>query len=216
MGTKLTAYHETTHQPRATINLAKAARLIDDKANLEKRETSTKGGGRRKSAFADDEEGYMFVEEGFRIKFGNGETIDFYAESAAAKDEWMAALTQVVGKQIANPGAPNKGWTEMVLKREKSSKAKTSAKTKKAGEKDKELPARPPVEQRQSYQGLFMASGALQPHIGERGSSSIPRPNHSRTESYQSTDGSRSQAGSPVKSKVGSAERHRKTKSMWG
>lgn len=160
----------------------------------------------------------MFVEEGFRIKFGNGETIDFYAESAAAKDEWMAALVQVVGKQIAAPNAPTKGWTEMVLKREKSVKAKSTLKPKKGSEKEKELPARPPVEQRQSYQGAFMASGASQQSMAppERAPSSIPRPSHSRTESYQAPDGSRSQAGSPVKSKVASAERHRKTKSMWG
>lgn len=160
----------------------------------------------------------MFVEEGFRIKFGNGETIDFYAESAAAKDEWMAALVQVVGKQVAQPGAPTKGWTEMVLKREKSVKAKSDSKPKKTSEKEKELPARPPVEQRQSYQGPFMASGALHHTMPppERAPSSIPRPNHSRTESYQAGDGSRSQAGSPVKAKVNSAERHRKTKSMWG
>jgi hypothetical protein len=78
-----------THQPRATINLAKAAKLIDDKSALTQKETSTKGGGRRKSAFAEEEEGYMFVEEGFRIRFANGEVIDFYADSAAEKDGWM-------------------------------------------------------------------------------------------------------------------------------
>ncbi|KMU75596.1 hypothetical protein CISG_04999 [Coccidioides immitis RMSCC 3703] len=62
-GSKLTAYHETTRQPRATINLAKASKLIDDRSILTQRETSAKGGGRRKSAFAEEEEGYMFVEE---------------------------------------------------------------------------------------------------------------------------------------------------------
>lgn len=170
---------------------------------------STKGGGRRKSAFADDEEGYMFVEEGFRIRFANGEVIDFYADSAAAKDEWMAALSEVVGKQAAAPCGSTKGWTEMVLKREKSTKAK--AKPRKAS---KELPIRPPVESRQSYQGPFMASGALPTPLPRE--SSIPRPHgHSRTESYQA-DASRSQANSPVKPRAGREERHRKTKSMWG
>lgn len=161
----------------------------------------------------------MFVEEGFRIKFGNGETIDFYADSPIAKDEWTAALYQVVGKQIAAPSGPTKGWTEMVLKREKSTRAKSSSKSRKVSDKEKDLPARPPIEQRQSYQNAFMASGALHHSIpqAER-TSAIPRPSHghSRTESFQQPDGSRSQAGSPVKSKVGSAERHRKTKSMWG
>jgi hypothetical protein len=123
----LTAFHETTLQPRATINLAKATRLIDDKTALMQRETSTKGGGRRKSGFAEEEEGYMFVEEGFRIRFGNGEVIDFYADSAVNKEEWMQALSQVVGKGVQSGSAPVKGWTEMVLKREKKIKAEASA-----------------------------------------------------------------------------------------
>ncbi|EXJ64053.1 hypothetical protein A1O7_00388 [Cladophialophora yegresii CBS 114405] len=126
-GSKLTAFHETTLQPRATINLAKATRLIDDKTALMQRETSTKGGGRRKSGFAEEEEGYMFVEEGFRIRFGNGEVIDFYADSTANKEEWMQALSQVVGKGVQSGSAPIKGWTEMVLKREKKVKAEAPA-----------------------------------------------------------------------------------------
>ncbi|KIW73576.1 hypothetical protein PV04_01681 [Phialophora macrospora] len=126
-GTKLTAFHETTLQPRATINLAKATRLIDDKTALMQRETSTKGGGRRKSGFAEEEEGYMFVEEGFRVRFGNGEVIDFYADSTPNKEAWMQALSQVVGKGVQSGSAPMKGWTEMVLKREKKIKAEASA-----------------------------------------------------------------------------------------
>lgn len=78
-GTKLTAYHEATRQPRATINLANAKRLIDDRQALTEKETTGKNGKRRRSAFASDEEGYMFIEEGFRIRFNNGEVIDFYA-----------------------------------------------------------------------------------------------------------------------------------------
>jgi hypothetical protein len=61
----------------------------------------------------------MFVEEGFRIRFANGEVIDFYADSAADKDAWMEALSQVVGKGAQSTTAPVKGWPEMVLKREK-------------------------------------------------------------------------------------------------
>jgi len=224
VGTKLTAYHETSHQPRATINLAKAAKLIDDKANLAQKEVSTKKGGRRKSAFAEDEEGYMFVEEGFRIRFANGEVIDFYAENAASKDEWMAVLSQAVGKQAPAPSASAKGWTEMVLKREKSTKVKDQSppkpsipQRKQSQEKEKELPARPPMDNRQSFQSALMA-GALQPSMPSSQRSSIPRASgHSRTESYQ-TDASvpKSQANSPVKQKMAKEERYRKTKSMWG
>ena len=110
-GSKFTAYHEATRQPRATINLAKASKLIDDKTSLMQKEASGKGGGRRKSAFAEEEEGYMFVEEGFRIRFANGETIDFYADSAAEKDGWMKVLADVVGKDTNKP----KQWTDLVL-----------------------------------------------------------------------------------------------------
>ncbi|OAP58434.1 hypothetical protein AYL99_07524 [Fonsecaea erecta] len=132
-GTKLTAFHETTLQPRATINLAKATRLIDDKTALTQKETSTKGGGRRKSGFAEEEEGYMFVEEGFRIRFANGEVIDFYADSTAEKEQWMQALSQVVGKGVQGSSAPIKGWTEMVLRREKKMKTAGAGQRPKAG-----------------------------------------------------------------------------------
>ncbi|KAK5045791.1 hypothetical protein LTR84_008884 [Exophiala bonariae] len=151
-GPKLTAYHETTLQPRATINLAKASRLIDDKSSLTQKETSTKGGGRRKSGFAEEEEGYMFVEEGFRIRFANGEVIDFYADSPAAKDEWMQALAQVVGKGVQSSSAPAKGWIEMVLRREKKSKTEGSSSA---------HPSRPHGHQRTE---TYHAAGALSQH----------------------------------------------------
>ena len=138
MGTKLTAYHEATRQPRATINLANAKRLIDDRAALMERETTGKGGKRRRSAFAEDEEGYMFVEEGFRIRFNNGELIDFYADSTEDKDGWMKVLSEVIGRDslgsetgtgddtasLASAGGSLRGkktkWCELVLKREEA------------------------------------------------------------------------------------------------
>lgn len=126
MGTKLTAYHETTRQPRATINLGNAKRLIDDRRALTERETTGKGGKRRRSAFAEEEEGYMFVEEGFRIRFNNGEVIDFYADTAADKEGWMKALGDVIGRGETGldddtNGRGMKGkWCEIVLKREEA------------------------------------------------------------------------------------------------
>ncbi|KAL9603917.1 MAG: hypothetical protein Q9219_000855 [cf. Caloplaca sp. 3 TL-2023] len=121
-GSKFTAYHEATRQPRATINLSKASKLIDDKSSLIQKEASGKSGGRRKSAFAEEEEGYMFVEEGFRIRFANGETIDFYADSAAEKDGWMKALSEVVGKDLSKP----KSWTDIVIAKQKAVAAKAA------------------------------------------------------------------------------------------
>ena len=134
-GSKFTAHHEVTRQPRATIYLAGASKLIDDKSVLVQKETSGKGGGRRKSAFAEEEEGYMFVEEGFRIRFANGETIDFYADSAADKDGWMKALSEVVGKEPAKV----KGWTDLVLAKQRTSSS-TSSKTMGAANPHGKLP----------------------------------------------------------------------------
>jgi len=79
-------------------------------------------GGRRKSAFAEEEEGYMFVEEGFRMRFANGETIDFYADSAAEKDGWMKALAEVVGKDPTR----NKSWTDIVLAKRRAAASKAA------------------------------------------------------------------------------------------
>ncbi|KAK0118689.1 Bud site selection protein bud4 [Cadophora gregata] len=119
-GSKLTAYHESTRQPRATINLANASKLIDDRRALTQKETTGKGGKRRKSGFAEEEEGYMFVEEGFRIRFNNGEVIDFYADTAADKEGWMQVLDGCIGKEHSAKGS----WCDMVLKREESMKKK--------------------------------------------------------------------------------------------
>lgn len=123
-GSKFTAYHEATRQPRATINLAKASKLIDDKSALMRNDVPAKGKGRRKSAFAEEEEGYMFVEEGFRVRFANGETIDFYADSAAEKDGWMKVLSEVVGKDTTKP----KSWTDLVLAKQRAASRAEQAK----------------------------------------------------------------------------------------
>lgn len=156
----------------------------------------------------------MFVEEGFRVRFANGEVIDFYAENAASKDEWMAALSQVVGKNVAQPtGDSAKSWTESVLKKEKSSRLSTRPTVPQRKEsKEKELPARPAaLDPPQSFVPLFTKPEVAAPR------SPVARPQgHSRTESYLSNIGVPvSQANSPVKMKIGREERHRKTKSMW-
>ena len=232
-GTKLTAYHETTLQPRATINLAKASKLIDDKPALTQKEVSTKS-GRRKSAFAEEEEGYMFVEEGFRIRFANGEVIDFYADSAAAKDEWMKVLCEVVGKTASS--AAVKGWTEMVLKREKSTVAKekkmksdatTGCSSPTKGSKDRQkqmqahasgMPLRPASAREQQTAGFDFGGPSTESKSQPR--TQAPRPQgHMRTETSQPQSQlpqptSRSQANSPVKQRMSAEERRKKTRSM--
>ncbi|KAL9484886.1 hypothetical protein ACSS6W_003675 [Trichoderma asperelloides] len=133
VGTKLTAYHEATRQPRATINLSNAKRLIDDRRTLMEKETTGKGGKRRRSAFAEEEEGYMFVEEGFRIRFNNGEVIDFYADTGEDKEGWMKALSDVIGRGDAGleeeAGGPRSRakWCELVLKHEQQIRRRTES-----------------------------------------------------------------------------------------
>lgn len=171
-GTKLTAYHEATRQPRATINLAKATKLIDDKSALQQ-SSSTKSGGRRKSAFAEEEEGYMFVEEGFRIRFANGEVIDFYADSTEQKAGWMKVLSDSVGKDVAG----GRGWASMVLDKERRDKARSQAAPQLSQSKAlRESMANGQQERPRSHEG-----------VGSRSVPSSPvksRPSHSRTKSH--------------------------------
>jgi hypothetical protein len=132
-GVRLTAYHEHTNQKRAVINLSKASRLVDDKTSLVAdpiaSATTVSRSRRRKSAFAEEDEGYAYVETGFRIRFANGETIDFYADKVEDKAGWMQKLAQIIG----NPGAAAAAaaassavekkslrWVDLVHAREKS------------------------------------------------------------------------------------------------
>lgn len=130
VGPRLTAFHEATRQPRATINLGNAKRLIDDRRSLTEKDTTGKSGRRRRSAFAEEEEGYMFVEEGFRIRFNNGEVIDFYADTAADKEGWMRILSDVIGRgsnSADDDSARSKSkWCDLVLKKEDQLRRRSS------------------------------------------------------------------------------------------
>ncbi|KAJ5677540.1 uncharacterized protein N7477_003173 [Penicillium maclennaniae] len=178
-GSKLTAYHETTRQPRATINLAKASKLIDDRSSLTQKETSTKNGGRRKSAFAEEEDGYMFVEEGFRIRFGNGEVIDFYADSAADKDGWLRVMSEAVGKGSSSGNGAVKPWAELVLKRERSMKARRSTTDR--------LPGGPPSPTGKRQSNITGVAPASAGSAAQAPSS--PRPRHKHTQSQPEVGG---------------------------
>ena len=61
----------------------------------------------------------MFVEEGFRIRFANGEVIDFYADSSKDKEGWMKVLDLCIGKDTIG-----KGWCDVVLRKEEVLKKK--------------------------------------------------------------------------------------------
>ena len=66
----------------------------------------------------------MFVEEGFRIRFANGEIIDFYADNRRDKDDWMKVLADVVGKDV---GAQKVSWTSAVLAKHRAEAASAEA-----------------------------------------------------------------------------------------
>ncbi|KAJ5365156.1 hypothetical protein N7517_008042 [Penicillium concentricum] len=178
-GSKLTAFHETTRQPRATINLAKASKLIDDRSSLLQKETSTKSGSRRKSAFAEEEDGYMFVEEGFRIRFGNGEVIDFYADSPADKEGWLRVMSEAVGKGSTSGNGALKPWADLVLKRERSMKTSNDTAPRRPPSGIPTPPARVPSPVRNRNSAMVgpppssAGSGAPAPQS--------PRPRHKHT-----------------------------------
>lgn len=79
------------------INLVNVKWLIDDCWVLIEKEIFVCGGKCCRFVFVEEEEGYMFVEEGFCICFNNGEVIDFYVDIVEDKDSWMKVLFDVIG-----------------------------------------------------------------------------------------------------------------------
>jgi hypothetical protein len=185
----------------------------------------------------------MFVEEGFRIRFANGEVIDFYADSAAEKGDWMKVLSEVVGK--AGSSSQSKPWVDLILKRERSVAAREGRAPRPV--QPETSPRKPSKEQMQEQMARRAAArqrvaateeeearrAAAERSVGKR--SSIPvlnsnqspekssaryshgtRHGHARTESYQPASDARSQPGSPVKTKLSKEARHQKAKSMIG
>ena len=99
-GSRMIAYHETSRRKKATINLMNAICVSDGEREEQE------GGGR-------EQDEAMYMEEGFRKHFRNGETVDFNAEDGAQKDECIKTLHSLVGK-ISEPCL----WAEMVLEQE--------------------------------------------------------------------------------------------------
>lgn len=85
-GTSLIAHSEYSHKTRAKINLAKVVEVIYvDKENFDK----TKNNYRN---FSD----ILLVEHAFKIKFANGEIIDFGAPNKLEKDTWISIIEKIV------------------------------------------------------------------------------------------------------------------------
>lgn len=85
-GTSLIAHSEFSHKTRAKINLAKVVEVIYiDKENMTRSSSNYRN-------FSD----ILLVENAFKIRFANGELIDFGAPSKEEKSAWIGAIQQIV------------------------------------------------------------------------------------------------------------------------
>lgn len=134
----------------------------------------------------------MFVEEGFRIRFGNGEVIDFYADSGAEKEGWMRVLADAVGKGSGG-SSQVKPWTDYVLKHERSVKARRDT----SDHSRSSLAAPPPPRKDHIPPAPPSASRVPAPAAGAASS----RPRHRHTQSQpevRSADTRRNKARSLI------------------
>lgn len=121
----------------------------------------------------------MFVEEGFRIRFANGEVIDFYADSTDEKDGWMRVLFDTVGKEMG----VSRGWTDLVLAKERRERAANAAavpiapqllKAQILKENSKPVPAPPQPSQQPRLQPAQQPRQQPQPSPTRPGRKSVP------------------------------------------
>ena len=130
----------------------------------------------------------MFVEEGFRIRFANGEVIDFYADTAADKESWMKVLADCIGKDLSKAR-----WTELVLAKEggeKDGKAKEMARREKQVQQQLQLQQQT-AQQQQAVQQLQQAREHLQQSQQERHERQ-QSPRHQRAQPSQGGEKHRS------------------------
>lgn len=95
-GTELVAHNESSKKTRAKINLIKASALIS--SNIKKTygfdEDPATGNNRNTRKLSDE----MILQKGFKIKFLNGEIIEFVADSQYEKMNWLRSLDLVISK----------------------------------------------------------------------------------------------------------------------
>ncbi|ODV78673.1 DUF1709-domain-containing protein [Suhomyces tanzawaensis NRRL Y-17324] len=85
-GTSLIAHSEFSHKTRAKINLAKVVEVIYvDKENIHKSSINYRN-------FSD----VMLFDNAFKIRFANGEIIDFGAQNKYEKQEWITTIERIV------------------------------------------------------------------------------------------------------------------------
>lgn len=85
-GTNLIAHSEFSHKTRAKINLAKVVEVIYvDKENMNRSSSNYRN-------FSD----ILLVENAFKIRFANGEIIDFGAPNKEEKIKWISTIQDIV------------------------------------------------------------------------------------------------------------------------
>lgn len=85
-GTNMIAHSEFSHKTRAKINLAKVVEVIYvDKENMNRSSSNYRN-------FSD----ILLVENAFKIRFANGEIIDFGAPNKDEKVKWITAIQEIV------------------------------------------------------------------------------------------------------------------------
>ncbi|KAK0548448.1 Bud site selection protein bud4 [Tilletia horrida] len=112
-GNSLICFNEITKRPIVKIDLSKAVQIEDSFDPVDATLVSPGGSSGAvpprmqrtlstvsTSAFEDADENYN-VERSFRITFGNGERISFFADTDEEKDRWLTALREVIGKPSA-------------------------------------------------------------------------------------------------------------------
>lgn len=85
-GTSLIAHSEYSHKTRAKINLAKVVEVIYvDKENAQRSSSNYRN-------FSD----ILLMENAFKIRFANGEVIDFGAPNKDEKVQWIKTIQEIV------------------------------------------------------------------------------------------------------------------------
>ena len=98
-------YSEVTKRSHVEINLASVAGVEDLNMPPSSSSVSTPGSSTRARSYDVDEEDMSRMDHSFRLAFKDGGKIDFFADDASSKQQWLDALRHVAGTD-AKKGAP--------------------------------------------------------------------------------------------------------------
>lgn len=161
----------------------------------------------------------MFVEEGFRIRFANGEVIDFYADSSSDKAAWMEVLSEVIGKDALSN---QKAWTEIVLQKERQDRRAGVLPPRPASEGNDQATLAASFQPRHTAHKSMDATTMMRPPQNIHSTKSVPsspvktqpasRPSMNASPTKPHHDRTRSQVQSAAAARI--EERRKKVRSM--